>query len=221
LAENPWEWRAVWMSGLLAMSAGDWDAATTAFNTVVGQVPGELAPKLALAVACEGAGDGDVAEQLYATCTMVDAAYVAPAAFGLARVRGRRGDVAGALAALDLVRPTSSAYISARCARTSLLSQPGRTLSDLADAITSIDAVALDARNRQTYVVSALELALAAVLAGGEEPAIRIAGFPATENGLRVGAESAYRQLASLTENVDERVRLVDAANKIRPRTLR
>jgi serine/threonine-protein kinase PknG len=125
------------------------------------------------------------------------------------------------LAALDLVRPTSSAYISARCARTALLSQPGRTLSDLADAITSIDAVALDARNRQTYVVSALELALAAVLAGGEEPAIRIAGVPATEHGLRVGAESAYRQLASLTENVDERVRLVDAANKIRPRTLR
>ncbi|MCU1464246.1 MAG: serine/threonine protein kinase [Actinomycetia bacterium] len=221
LAENPWEWRAVWMSGLLALSAGDAHAATTAFNTVVGQVPGELAPKLALAVACEGAGDGDVAEQLYATCTMVDAAYVAPAAFGLARVRGRRGDVAGALAALDLVRPTSSAYISARCARTALLSQPGRTLSDLADAITSFDAVALDARNRQTYVVSALELALAAVLAGGEEPAIRIAGVPATEHGLRVGAESAYRQLASLTENVDERVRLVDAANKIRPRTLR
>lgn len=221
LAENPWEWRAVWMSGLLALSGGDPHAATTAFNTVVGQVPGELAPKLALALACEGAGDGDVAEQLYATCTMVDAAYVAPAAFGLARVRAQRGDVAGALAALDLVRPTSSAYVSARCARTSLLSQPGRTLSDLADAITSIDAVALDARNRQTYVVSALELALAAVLAAGDQPTIQIAGVPATEHGLRAGAESAYRQLASLTENVDERVRLVDAANKIRPRTLR
>ena len=221
LADNPWEWRAVWMSGLLALSGGDPHAATTAFNAVVGQVPGELAPKLALALACEGAGDGDVAEQLYATCTMVDAAYVAPAAFGLARVRAERNDVAGALAALDLVRPTSSAYISARCARTSLLSQPGRTVSDLADAITSIDAVSLDARNRQTYVVSALELGVAAVLAGGEQPAIQIAGFPATEHDLRVGAESAYRQLASLTENADERVRLVDAANKIRPRTLR
>ncbi len=221
LADNPWEWRAVWMSGLIALAAGDAQAATTTFNAVVGQVPGELAPKLALALACEGACDGDVAEQLYATCTMVDAAYVAPAAFGLARVRAGRNDVAGALAALDLVRPTSSAYVSARCARTSLLAQPGRSLSDFADAMTSIDAVSLDTRNRQTYVVSALELALSEVLAAGEQPGVQIAGCPATENGLRVGAELAYRQLAALTENVDERVRLVDAANRVRPRTLR
>jgi serine/threonine-protein kinase PknG len=221
LTDNPWEWRAVWLSGLLALGANDSNAATTAFNTVVGQVPGELAPKLALALACEDAGDGDVAEQLYATCTMVDAAYIAPAAFGLARVRATRDDIPGGLAALDLVRPTSSAYISARCARSALLSQPGRTLSDLADAIASIDSITLDARNRQTFVVRALELALAEVLVGGGEPTVQIAGCPATEHGLRVGAELAYRQLAALTERVDERVRLVDAANRIRPRTLR
>lgn len=59
------------------------------------------------------------------------------------------------------------------------------------------------------------------LVAEGEQPTIQVGGFPATEHGLRVGAESTYRQLASLTENADERVRLVDAANKIRPRTLR
>ncbi len=221
LADNPWEWRAVWMSGLLALATGDAKAATIAFNTVVGQVPGELAPKLALALACESAGDLDVAEQLYATCTVVDAAYIAPAAFGLARVRALRNDIPGGLAALELVGPTSSAYVSARCARSALLSQPGRSLDDLADAVASVEAVALDARARQTYVVRALELALAEVLAGGERPNLKIAGWPATENELRLGGESAYRQLAALTETADERVRLVDAANHIRPRTLR
>ena len=220
LDDNAWEWRAVWMSGLNALAVGDAAAATTAFNAVVGQVPGELAPKLALAVACERAGDDDVAEQLYAACTMVDAAYIAPAAFGLARVRARRGDMLGALAALDLVRPASGAYVAARCARSTLLSQPGRSLSDLADAVASVDSVALDARDRQTYVVRALELAIAEVRARGDQPALKIAGCAATEHQLRLGAESSYRQLAALTERSDERVRLVDAANRIRPRTL-
>jgi serine/threonine-protein kinase PknG len=221
LADNPWEWRAIWMSGLAAFAAGDAAAATTAFNTVVGQVPGELAPKLALALACEATGDDTVAEQLYATCTVVDAAYIAPAAFGLARVRARRHDTAGALSALDLIGPMSSAYVSARRARADLLSQPGSGLSALADAVASIDAVSLDGRDRQRYRVRALELALGDVVKNGDRTDVTIAGCAATEYDLRVGAESAYRQLAALTEGIDERVRLVDAANKIRPRTLK
>ena len=68
LAEDPWEWRAVWISGLAALDAGDFGAAQSAFNAVYGQVPGELAPKLALALACEHGGEGDVAEGLYRTC---------------------------------------------------------------------------------------------------------------------------------------------------------
>ena len=69
----------------------DFERRATAFNTVLGQVPGELAPKLALALACEQTGDADLAEQLYAVCAATDANYVAPAAFGLARTaRARR-----------------------------------------------------------------------------------------------------------------------------------
>ncbi len=49
LAADPWEWRAVWMSGLVALARDDAAAAQSAFNAVYGQVPGELAPKLALA----------------------------------------------------------------------------------------------------------------------------------------------------------------------------
>ncbi len=46
----------------------DFESAATSFNTVLGQVPGELAPKLALALACEQTGASDLAEQLYAVC---------------------------------------------------------------------------------------------------------------------------------------------------------
>ena len=220
LTENPWEWRAVWLSGLAALAAGDAKAAAAAFNTTVGQVPGELAPKLALALACEGCGDDDVAEQLYSTCVAVDAAYLAPAAFGLARVRARRGDVTAALAALDMIGPTSGAYVAARRARAEMLAQPGRGLPALAEAVTSIDGVMIDARDRQTLIVRTFELAFAEVANSAPQSSLMIAGVPATEPRLRLGAEAAYRQLAGLTEDVDERIALVDAANRVRPRTL-
>ena len=98
LADDPWEWRAVWLSGLVALARGDGRGAQSAFNAVYGQVPGELAPKLALALACETGGETDVAESLYVVCARTDANYIAPAAFGLARIRSGRGDVDGAVA---------------------------------------------------------------------------------------------------------------------------
>ena len=123
LADDPWEWRAVWMSGLVALARHQTAEAQSAFNAVYGQVPGELAPKLALAFACETGGDTDVAESLYVVCARTDANYIAPAAFGLARIRSGRGDVAGAVRALDLVPATSRAFTQARRRRAGLLAE--------------------------------------------------------------------------------------------------
>lgn len=53
----------------------------------------------------------------------------------------------------------------------------------------------------------------------GPDPGVTIAGIPATERTLRAGAEQAYRDLAMLTTTRAERIRLVDLANAIRPRT--
>ena len=93
---DPWEWRARLDRRAWPRSQhGDWDGAKASFNAVYGQVPGELAPKLALAVACENGGEPDVAEGLYRTCAVTDATYAAPAAFGLARVRAGRQDIDG------------------------------------------------------------------------------------------------------------------------------
>src|SRR5690606_29966146 len=65
LEEDPWEWRAAWMEGLGHLAAGDPASARASFNAVYGQVPGEPAPKLALATVCELSGEPGVAEQLY------------------------------------------------------------------------------------------------------------------------------------------------------------
>ena len=76
-------------AGSPQLSTGDPVAARASFNAVYGQVPGELAPKLALATACELSGEPDIAESLYIICARSDANYTAPAAFGLARIRPR------------------------------------------------------------------------------------------------------------------------------------
>ena len=79
----------------------------------------------------------------------------------------------------------------------------------------------IDPRERQQLVVKVLTQALEHVRQTGRpEPQTRIAGVAATERDLRTGAEQAYRQLASLTPDRLERVRLVDAANAVRPRSL-
>jgi serine/threonine-protein kinase PknG len=220
LAADPWEWRAVWLEGLLHLSLGEHDPAVASFNAVYGQVPGELAPKLALALACENGPERAVSERLYSVCAATDAAYTPPAAFGLARVRAAAGDVDGALAALDLVTPTSRAYVDARRERAALLARSHKDLRSLAAAVDSVAAVSIDPRDRQELVVTVLRAALDEVRRFGPQPKIRVAGIPADEQSLRAGVEHAFRQLAALTDDHVERIRLVDEANKVRPRTL-
>ena len=220
LTADPWEWRAVWLAGLAALARNDATAATTAFNTVLSQVPGELAPKLALGLACELSGERELAQGLYRICTAVDANYVAPAAFGLGRTALATGDVDGALAALDLIGPTSGAYVTARRTRADILADSDKGLPALADAAATIEAVPVDPRERHLLVAKVLTRALDHVQRSGAEPQTKVAGVPATEPELRAGAEQALRRLAALTSDRAERIRLVDAANAVRPRTL-
>ena len=221
LREDPWEWRALWLSGLSALDAGDIAAARSSFNAVYGQVPGELAPKLALALACELSGEADVAEALYLTCARTDANYTAPAAFGLNRLRQARGDVDGAIAALDLVPSTSRAFVEARRQRAGLLASAGRGLPGLAAALDSVATVTIEPMDRARLEVDVMQAALGEVLSGGPRPDVAVGGVPAQENPLRDAVEAAYRRLATMEPDLGRRVALVDQANSTRRWTWR
>jgi serine/threonine-protein kinase PknG len=221
LVEDPWEWRAAWMSGLVALARGRTADAQSSFNAVYGQVPGELAPKLALAFACETGGEGDVAESLYVTCARTDASYIAPAAFGLARIRAGRGDTEGAIRALDLVPPTSRAFTTARRRRAGLQAESGGGLKSLAAALESIDNLTIDPVDRSRFRVGVLQSALDIVEKDGVDPAVTIGGRPASEPSLRDGLEAAYRDLALYAGSREEKIALVDHANAVRRWTLR
>jgi len=217
LAEDPWEWRALWIDGLASMQDRDWEGAKASFNAVYQQVPGELAPKLALAVACERGGLPQVAERLYITCASTDAAYIAAAAFGVARIRAERRDAAAAVEALDWVPRTSRGYPESRQLRAEvLLGQGSSDLAVLDQAMRSIESASMDPATQGRYTVRILEQGLAIVRAGGGTKKATIGSYDADESGLRTGLERGYRLLARDAQALPERIELVNRANAVR-----
>jgi len=217
LADDPWEWRALWMEGLAAVQQEDWETAKASFNAAYQQVPGELAPKLALAFACEEGGQPEVAEGLYQTCASTDATYVAPSAFGMARVRAARHDTAGAVAALDLVPTTSRGYTESRQQRAEvLLAGSAMDLAVLDQALRTIEGSSVDGPTRQLYTVRILKEALPVVVKNPPRKGVGIGSIQASETDIRAGLENALRLLAREADDLDERVDLVNQANAVR-----
>ena len=110
----PGGWRAAWWRGVLALAADAPLDAQPLFAAVAAELPGERAPKLALAVAHEQAAEAvgrrrragrrhlAEAARYYGLVAATDVTY-ASAMFGLARVRSALGDRSGAADALALV----------------------------------------------------------------------------------------------------------------------
>lgn len=229
LAEDPWDWRASWMRGLWALSRvgtaqpTDRDAdraaghaAASHLAVVRDALPGEIAPRLALALASEIGGYAKAAELDYDRAWRTDSAYVAPAAFGLYRVRLGRGDVDGAISALDSVPPGSRAHPRARWLRAELLRRRGG-LADLRESVHSVSRLTLDPRQRAHFSAGVYEQALEQVREHGERPDWRLGEVPLTRDALRQALEHEYRFLADYTPDPAERAALIDRANAVRP----
>src|SRR6202020_2918631 len=70
------DWQATWYEGLRQLAAGAPPLAVVAFDAVCDALPGELAPKLALALAAEAAGDRITAGRYHQLVWTVDRSYV-------------------------------------------------------------------------------------------------------------------------------------------------
>ncbi|MGH3251738.1 MAG: tetratricopeptide repeat protein, partial [Trebonia sp.] len=227
------DWRVAWYSGLCALGAGQPDRARAAFGAVYDELPGELAPKLALAFAAEAAGDLPAARYYFRLVWTIDQSYVS-AGFGTARAYLAGGDRVSAIAAVAAVPENSSHHAAAQIAAVRLLVAGGTGLSgtDLRQADQRLGRLSLDEGDprRQQLAVEILRAALDWVSAGTAAPqpaapqpgapqpaAERILGCEPNERALRFGLERGYRALATLVP--ERRTELVDMANSVRPRT--
>ncbi|HEV2759769.1 MAG TPA: tetratricopeptide repeat protein [Acidimicrobiales bacterium] len=216
-ADDPWEWRASWLRGVMALEAEDPTTAIRAFDRCLFEVPGELAPKLAAAIAAERTGNVAVAASLYDVVSTVDPSYVG-AAIGLARCRLKAGDVPSALAAFGRVPSTHRAHGEAQLAAVRALVGADR-FAEAGQVLERIQAVG---RQAAQLDVELFEAALSGLTAGTvkAQPSVTVRGQPLNEAGVRQGLERAYRTLAKLSPDDPERWRLVDRANQVRPLSL-
>jgi serine/threonine-protein kinase PknG len=215
-ADDPGDWRIGWYHGLRRLAASDAGGARTAFSAVFDALPGELAPKLALAFAAEAAGDRAAAGHYFGLVQAVDRSYIS-AAFGLARTCLAAGDRPGAIAALEAVPLTSSHHAAAQIAVVRVL-VAGGTGEDLRRADGRLGRLSVDDVRRQRLSVEILQAALSCC-ASGQSPG-PILGCEPNARALRFGLERSYRALARLAPDKGRRIELVDLANAIRPRTL-
>ena len=229
-AADPADWRIAWYNGLRELASGRPDAARAAFTAVYDELPGEPAPKLALAFAAEAVGDEVAARRYYQLVATIDRSYVS-AAFGLARACLALGDRPAAIAAVAAVPDTSSYHAAAQIAAVRLLIAGGSgvSASDVRQADGRLVRLSLDDLRRQQLTVEILHAALewvadarpaGARAAGASDNGGAILGCEPNERALRFGLERGYRALAGLTQDPARRVELVDMANSVRPRTL-
>ena len=222
-AKDPWDWRVLWYRGRSLMAQGKAKESEAAFDQVYFDLPGELAPKLALGLAAEQAGNLKLAIKMYDLVSRTDPSYTS-AAFGLARCLCATGKRKDAVAALERVPQTSNLFTRSRVevARTLInteRSAPGT--NELKEASVAIEALTLEGMDRYRLTKQVLETALNLVTSRTLSPAssIAILGQPLEEVYLRKGLEKALRDMAHLATG-DEKIRLVDEANQVRPRTL-
>jgi serine/threonine-protein kinase PknG len=218
----PEQWQATWVQGLRELKAGDDPAALRSFTDVYRRLPGELAPKLAQGLAAERCREFTTAIDRYTVCATTDVTYRTAAAFGLARVHADHPTPHRAVAALDLIPSTSSAWPLARLHRAWLLGGPQADLQSLSESLASIQGVAIDHDQGFELRITVLQRALDLVLESGPVPDLWIGGCPAMESGLRDGLERAYRESARFAPpHSNRRYQLVDAANAVRGWSLR
>ncbi|CAM5241051.1 serine/threonine-protein kinase [Streptomyces violaceorubidus] len=224
----------VWYRGLAALVTGAHEDAALAFDAVYDAFPGEIAPKLALGLCAEVLGQLDNAAEYYGLVWSSDPSHVS-AAFGLARVQLAAGDRAAAVRTLESVPESSVHCTAARVAAVrARLRQRTAAAGDLeflddliaaARQVEALDVYGLDPARREQLSAEVLGCALDWVLSGGRgsvPPAAggrTLLGSGLDERGLRFGLERSYRTLARLARGGEERIDLVERANRYRPRT--
>jgi serine/threonine-protein kinase PknG len=220
---DPFNWRVTWYRGLSLLVQGRLKEAQAAFDWLYSELPGELAVKLAVAVAAELAGDDGTATRLYGLVARTDPSWSA-AVFGLARCLSRVGRRVEAVEAYRLVPAASSLHdrAQAELARVLIRNTPAPpTTTELTQASRVVEGLAAEgaehARLRAEVLTAALNLLGSKSLAA--DPTVRLLGQPLSESAVRSGLEAAFRQLARLENDRSRRIELVDRANEVRPRT--
>jgi serine/threonine-protein kinase PknG len=213
-----------WYRGKIFLARGEAaaDRARSEFGKVYFEMPGEIAPKLAIAFAAEAAGNLDEAASYFDRVARTDPGHTT-ACFGLARCFVKKGDVSGAAEALSRVPANHSLYIRARLAvaRVLLGDENGIDGPTLLRAAQTLESVSMEGGAPHQLAARLLSCALRSMLSGkiGEDPSTVLLGRRLKISELRAGAEEEFRKAAHYAADREEKIFWVDLANAVRPVT--
>ena len=230
--QDAWDWRVDWYRGKSLLAQNHAQRSQAAFDRVYFDLPGELAPKLAFAISAEQGQNYQLAAQMYELVERTDLNYPT-SAFGLARCRLMQGNRHAAVAALQQVPPTSNLHTRAKVEIARILvdrqlpvalnspKHPQPTIAELKSANQTVEALTLEGIEKHRLDRQVLETALTLLTSKAitAQKDLAILGQPLEEVKLRQGLEKVLRSMAHLSTG-DEKIMLVDEANRVRPKTL-
>lgn len=223
---DPWEWRVTWNWGRIDLMQNRSKEAIVQFDRVYTDLPGELAPQLALALALEQNKNYSEAIFYYQRVLQTSSDYPT-AAFGQARCymalqQQQKLETARpeAVKALGKIPPTSSLYLRSQTEiiqtwATSQHSIP--TPEHLSTAATALNQLSLQGMERYHLMYLLYHNALQVVKQSskGSLKPLSSSHLPFTIEGLKSKLEEVLRGMAHLSEG-DEKIRLIDEANRVR-----
>jgi serine/threonine-protein kinase PknG len=193
------------------------------FEKVYFEMPGEVAPKLAIGYCCELGGDLIEAENYYTRVSKVDPNNTT-ACFGLARCLSKKGDIVGASNALNAVPLSHSLYSQSRIALAKVLMLNENTINQqvLEQLSQVVSAISIEGGIVHQLMAKVLSCAVNMINSKvvSENGSNKVLGYSMTLTSLRKAAESEYRKAAHYAEGKKEKIFWVDLANSVRPVTL-
>jgi len=221
--DEPLDWRVNWYLGKAYLCAARYELARAEFGKVAFELPGEIAPRLALAFAAEGNGHGALALQLYQRVARTDPSH-ASACFGWARCAVALGDIAQAQLALSMVPAAHSMAMRARIVLAGMLMGEGASVDEhrMEQASQVLESVTVDTglvHQLKARLFAAGARQMPAVGAPGDQ-GIRLLGLSGSERNFRLAAEREYRLAADFAKTRREKAVWIGRANAVRPWTL-
>lgn len=226
----PHDWRLPWYKGKALLAQERLQEACACFENVYSELPGEVIPKMALAISSEylsrSKSDCEARERaktLYqAVCHMDHGQFYA--IFGLARCLLERNEALAAVEILQKVPPTSNYFTQAQLAIVRALLAAKADAPDMQEQMlvqASIVLSGLPLKGYERHRLSADLLLTALELSQTKHytPTARVLGCLILSSELRRAAERELRACATFATTKRARCRLVDEANAVRPLT--
>ena len=217
------DWRFEWYRGLRYLAAGQIEEAWHAFAVIRDLLPGEPAPKLALAMCAELLGSPALARHYYQTVWGAAQGFVG-AAFGVARTYEKEpGSDAteDAIKVLESIPESLRHHETARITALHLrLRRTGLNEKALREAVKRMRELDLDPEQRLRQEIEVWQAARTWLADGGrpagDAPLLDVSLKP---DAIGFALEDAYLRLRSHVPGHRDRVALVKSAHAARPRT--